>query len=284
MGEAKMARSDIPTEARLDDQVAVVTGGGRGIGRAAAMRLAEAGASVMVTARTASEIEETAEQIRAGAGVARAFPADVSDWHEVRRLARETEQTLGPADVVVVNAGVVEPVGDTWEVDPHGWEKNLAINLTGAFFTARAFLPSMVERDTGVLIFTSSGAATHTVAGWSAYCAAKAGLDHFVRNLAAELDQAELSIRAHTFYPGVVDTSMQKRIRQTPEETFPGVSKYRRYHEDGVLRPPEEPAALVWWLATRMAAEFHGRTVSIDDPETRRRLAKDLGVPRFSGR
>jgi NAD(P)-dependent dehydrogenase (short-subunit alcohol dehydrogenase family) len=279
-----MATSDSPKAARLDGQVAVVTGGGRGIGRAVAMRLAEAGARVMVTARTEAEIEETAEDIRAGAGVARAFPADVSDWHEVRRLVRETERAMGSADVVVVNAGVVEPVGDTWEVDPHGWEKNVTINLTGAFYTARAFLPSMVARDTGVLIFTSSGAATHPVVGWSAYCAAKAGLDHFVRNLAAELDERGLSIRVHTFYPGVVDTSMQKRIRQKSEETFPGVSKYRRYHETGVLRPPEEPAALVWWLATPMAAEFHGRTVSIDDPETRRRLAEDLGIPQFSGR
>jgi len=279
-----MATSDIPKAARLDGQVAVVTGGGRGIGRAVAMRLAEAGADVMVTARTEAEIAETAEESRAGAGVARAFPADVSDWHEVRRLVRETERALGPADVVVVNAGVLEPVGDTWEVDPHGWEKNVTINLTGAFYTARAFLPSMVARDKGVLIFTSSGAATHPVVGWSAYCAAKAGLDHFVRNLAAELDGRGLSIRAHAFYPGVVDTSMQKRIRQKSEETFPGVSKYRRYHETGVLRPPDEPAALVWWLATPMAAEFHGRPVSIDDPETRRRLAEDLGIPRFSGR
>jgi NAD(P)-dependent dehydrogenase (short-subunit alcohol dehydrogenase family) len=279
-----MATSEIPEEARLDGQVAVVTGGGRGIGRATAIRLAEAGARVMVTARTELEIEETAEQIREKGGSARAFPTDVSDWHEVRRLVRATKQALGPADVVVINAGIVEPVGDTWDVDPHGWEKNLTINLTGAFFTARAFLPSMVERDTGVLIFTSSGAATHPVVGWSAYCAAKAGLDHFVRNLVAELDEGGLSIRAHTFYPGVVDTSMQKRIRQKSEETFPGVSKYRRYHETGVLRPPEEPAALVWWLATPMAAEFHGRAVSIDDPEIRRRLAEDLGVPQFSGR
>lgn len=279
-----MATSEIPEEARLDGQVAVVTGGGRGIGRATAIRLAEAGARVIVTARTEPEIEETAEQIREKGGWARAFPTDVSDWHEVRRLVRATKQALGPADVVVINAGIVEPVGDTWDVDPHGWEKNLTINLTGAFFTARAFLPSMVERDTGVLIFTSSGAATHPVVGWSAYCAAKAGLDHFVRNLAAELDEGGLSIRAHTFYPGVVDTSMQKRIRQKSEETFPGVSKYRRYHETGVLRPPEEPAALVWWLATPMAAEFHGRAVSIDDPEIRRRLAEDLGVPQFSGR
>ncbi len=279
-----MAKDSVPTRARLDDQVAVVTGGGRGIGRAAAIRLADAGARVMVTARTESQIEETAEEIEAAGGTAGAFPADVSDWDAVRRLARETEDTLGAADIVVANAGVIEPVGDTWEVEPEAWAKNLAVNLTGVFYTVRAFLPAMVDRGAGVLVFTSSGAATHPVAGWSAYCAAKAGLDHFVRNLAAELDERELPIRAHTFYPGVVDTSMQREIRHTSKDVFSGVDKYQRYHQEGVLRPPEEPAALIWWLVTPMAAEFHGRPVSIDDPQIRRRLAEDLGVPRFSGR
>lgn len=279
-----MVRSDIPQEARLDGQIAVVTGGGRGLGRATAIRLAEAGVTVMVGARTESEIEETAEKIRAGGGSAQAFPVDVSEWQAVLELARETERAFGPADIVVANAGVIEPVGDTWTVDPRVWRKNLSVNLIGAFYTARAFLPSMVDRDAGILIFTSSGAATHPVAGWSAYCAAKAGLDHFVRNLAAELDGQGLSVRAHSFYPGIVNTSMQKRIRQKSKEEFQRVDRFRRYHESGALRPPEEPAALVWWLATPMAAEFHGRPVSIDDPETLRRLSEDLGVPRFAGR
>ena len=175
-------------------------------------------------------------------------------------------------------------MGDTWEVAPGAWGKNLDINLTGVFYTVRAFLPAMVDRNAGVLIFTSSGAATHPGVGWTAYCAAKAGLDHFVRNLAAELDERGLSIRAHPFYPGVVDTSMQERIRQTSKDAFPSVDRYRAYHEEGVLRPPEQVAALVWWLATPMAAEFNGRPVSIDDPEIRQRLADDLGVPRFPGR
>lgn len=277
-------RNDIPEKARLDGQVAVVTGSGRGLGRATALRLAAAGASVVVTARTESEIEETAAQIQANGGSARAVPSDVSDWEAMLRLRREAEDAFGPVDVVVANAGVIEPVDDTWKVEPRAWKKNLDVNLTGAFYTARAFLPSMVDRDAGVLIFTSSGAATHPVAGWSAYCAAKAGLDHFVRNLASELDRRGLPIRAHTFYPGIVDTSMQARIRQKSEEEFPRADQFRRYHETGALRPPEEPATLVWWLATPMAAEFHGRPVSIDDPEIRRRLADDLGVPRFPDR
>ena len=279
-----MGRDSIPERARLDHQVAVVTGGGRGIGRATAIRLAEAGASVIVSARTALEIEETAEEIEAMGGSARAFPADVSDWGAMSQLATETERAFGTPDIVVANAGVIEPVGDTWKVAPRAWAQNLDVNLTGVFHTVRAFLPAMVERGEGVLIFTSSGAATHPVVGWSAYCAAKAGLDHFVRNLAAELDERGLSIRAHSFYPGVVDTSMQKQIRQTSKEAFPRVDRFRDYHEEEVLRPPVEPATLVWWLATPMAAEFHGRPVNIDDPEIRRRLAEDLGGARFSGR
>ncbi len=279
-----MDSNDTPQRARLDGQVAVVTGGGRGLGRATAIQLARAGAGVVVTARTESEIEETADEIRGEGGSARAVPADVSDWETVLAMAAETVRAFGPADIVVANAGVVEPVGDTWDVAPRAWAKNLDINLTGAFYTARAFLPGMVERDSGVLIFTSSGAATHPVAGWSAYCAAKAGLDHFVRNLAAEFDQRGLSVRAHAFYPGVVDTSMQKRIRAKSTDEFPQADKYRHYHERGVLRPPDEPAALVWWLATPLAAEYHGRAVSIDDPDIRRRLAEDLDLPLFSGR
>lgn len=274
-----MGPNSIPERARLDGKVAVVTGGGRGIGRATAIRLAGAGAKVVVTARTETEISEVAGAIRRDGGAALAISADVSDWATVTSLVEETEAAFGPADVVVANAGVIEPVGPTWEVDAEAWADSLRINLTGAFFTARAFLPSMVERDGGALIFTSSGAASHPVVNWSAYCAAKAGLAHFVRNLLAEFDAFGVSVRAHAVIPGVVDTSMQRKIREKSEEAFPGVERYRAYHQQGVLRPPEEPAALIWWLATPMAADLSGHAASIDDPDVRWRLAEDLGIP-----
>lgn len=275
-----MGPNSIPERARLEGKVAVVTGGGRGIGRATAFQLAEAGARVVVTARTESEILEVAGAIRRGGGEARAISADVSDWEAVTALVQETEQTFGEADIVVANAGVIEPVGPTWEVDAEAWADNVRINLTGAFFAARAFLPSMVVRDAGVLVFTSSGAASHPVVNWSAYCAAKAGLAHFVRNLRAEFDAFGILVRAYTVIPGVVDTGMQRKIRQKSEEAFPGVERYRMYHERGVLRPPEEPAALIWWLATPMAADLEGHLANIDDPEIRRRMAEDLQVAR----
>lgn len=275
----------IRDEARLEGKVAVITGGGRGIGRAAARVLARAGAAVVVTARTATQVEETVEHIRRKGGRAQAFPADVSDWAAMERLAEETRQVFGPADVVVANAGAVHPVGDTWAVEPADWVQNVAINLTGAFYTTRAFLPTMVSRRRGVLIFVSSGAAVHPVPGSSAYCVAKAGLDHLARNVAAEVDQRELPIRVHILYPGIVDTAMQERLRRIPAEQFPLVDQFRSYHDHGWLRPPEEPATLIWWLATPMAADFHGQVVNIDDAGIRRRMAADLHtVPQGIGR
>jgi NAD(P)-dependent dehydrogenase (short-subunit alcohol dehydrogenase family) len=271
-------------EARLNGKVAVVSGGGRGIGRAAAALLARAGAAVVVAARTVQQVEETAEAIRQDGGRALAVPADVSDWSAVQRLAEETKRAFGPADIVVANAGIITPVGDTWEVEPEDWARNLNVNLTGAFYIARAFLPAMVERQSGILIFVSSGAATHPVSGWSAYCAAKAGLDHLARNLAAEVDQRGLSIRVHALYPGIADTAMQERIRGMSEDQFSQTARFRAYHADGWLRPPEEPGTLILWLATPMAADLHGQVVSMDDATIRNRIAADLSVPLFAAR
>lgn len=274
----------IPEAARLDGKAALVTGGGRGIGRATAIQLARAGADVVVTARTMEELEETVGTIAQEGGQARAISADVSDWTAMEELAQEAEAAFGPIDVVVANAGIIAPVGNTWEVAPDEWAKNVGVNLTGVFYTARAFLPGMVARRRGTLIFVSSGAATHPVRGWSAYCSAKAGVDHFARTLTAEIDEEELPIRIHFLYPGIVATAMQQKIRTMSEEEFSLVHKYRGYHQKGWLRPPEEPATLIWWLATPMAEAVHGQAVSIDDPRIRDRMARDLEIEPFEGR
>ncbi len=271
-------------EARLDDQVAVVTGAGRGIGRAAAILLARAGAAVGVTARTVEEIEGTAQRIRDEGGRALAVSADVSRWSEMERLEARVGRDLGPVDILVANAGVIEPVGDTWDVAPEAWAGNVGVNLTGVFYTVRAFLPALVARRRGVVILVSSGAASHPVPGWSAYCAAKAGVDHLARTLTAEIDQRDLPVRVHVMVPGVVDTSMQEQVRGMSKDRFAAVERYRAYHEHDVLRPPEEPGTVIWWLATSMAADLHGRVVNIDDAAVRSRVADDLGVPPFEAR
>jgi NAD(P)-dependent dehydrogenase (short-subunit alcohol dehydrogenase family) len=268
--------------ARLDGQVAVVVGASRGIGRAAAVRLASAGAAVAVISRGRAGLQETTAAVRSKGADVVALEGDVASWGSMLQAAEHVAQALGPPNIVVFTAGVLEPVGECWEVDPGKWAANIQVNLVGAFHTARAFLPAMVERGSGTLIFTSSGAAVHTEPGWSAYCAAKAGLDHFVRNLAAELHERGSFVRAHIFYPGIVDTGMQEEIRQMNESRFSDVARFREYQRRGLLRPPEEPAVVVWWLATPMAADLHGQPASIDDPAILGRISRDLGLPRFS--
>lgn len=269
---------------RLEGQVAVITGGGRGIGRAAAVELARAGAAVVVAARHEADIEETADLVRQAGGRVLAVPTDVSDWPSVQRLADKTREALGGTDILVVNAGVVEPAGDAWSVSPEDWASNVGINLTGAYFAFRAFAPLMLDKGGGVAIFVSSGAAGHVIPGWSAYCAAKAGLEHFVHTVAQEAREQGLALRLHAVRPGIVDTAMQNEVRGMSSDRFRGVARFRSFHEKGWLRPPGEPAALIHWLCTPMAADLDGQTADMDAPAVRRRVASDLGLPLFKGR
>ena len=122
---------------------------GEGIGRATALILARAGAAVAVAARTETEIAAVADEIREAGGQAMAVPTDVASWAAVQHLVDEVARAWGPADIVVANAGIVKPAEDTWHVAPEAWAQNVDVNLTGAFYTARAFLPAMLERGDG---------------------------------------------------------------------------------------------------------------------------------------
>jgi len=264
--------------ARLDGKVAVVTGGGRGIGRATALLLARAGATVVVASRRTADCEAVAASIREAAGRGFAVATDVTDWAAVEHLAAETIRLAGRPDIVVVSAGAIEAVGNTWEVPPGRWAEVVDINLVGAFNTVRGFVPGM---GAGVIVLVSSGAARSVTPGWSAYGAAKAGVDYLGRNLQAELDLRGLPILVHLVYPGIVDTAMQETVRGVSEERFPDVGRFRRWHEQGRLRQPEQPATLIWWLATGAATDLRGQVVDIDDADVRARMAADLGVAAF---
>lgn len=270
--------------ARLDGQTAVITGGSRGIGRAAAQQLAQAGAQVMVNARDADELQRTVALIQENGGRAAFTPGDVAVWEDMQHLAAATREAFGPADILVVNAGILTPVEDLWNTDPENWANNLQVNLIGAYYATRAILPEMVARRNGRIIYVSSGVASRAQPGWTAYCAAKAGLEHMARTLAAEIDRKDLPIKVLVLHPGVVDTSMQADIRELAADSFADIDKYRNLHQQGSLRPPDEPAALIWWLATNLANEYHGQVVRLDDGSIRRRISQDLHLPLFADR
>jgi NAD(P)-dependent dehydrogenase (short-subunit alcohol dehydrogenase family) len=270
----------------LENKVAIITGGGRGIGRATALALAGAGANVVVAARSRRAIEQVAEEIRSHGGQALAIPTDVSDAASVDLMVVQTLRASGRVDILVNNAGVIAPIGMTWEVPPLIWQRNVNVNLLGVFLCARAVLPHMIHQDPhenlrGKIINVSSGAANSVILGGGAYCAAKAGVDQFTRVLAAEVESH--SITVNSVYPGVVDTQMQAEIRHLPADRFPEWDRFESYYQMGQLRPPEEAAQLLLWLASPFTDDLTGQIIRGDDEKIRQRIAEDLGEVSFPG-
>ena len=152
-----MISDAIHQEIDLGGQVAIVTGGGRGIGSAIAQKLTKAGAAVAVVARSEDQLAETVTLIEGAGGRAIALPVDVTDQQAVERAVAETEQQLGPVDLLVNNAGVPGPPGPLWESDSGEWWWCIEVNLRGPFLCSRAVLPGMVARGRGRIITTASG-------------------------------------------------------------------------------------------------------------------------------
>src|SRR3954469_2297409 len=186
---------------RLDGQVVLITGGGRGIGRGIAQELADAGARVAVSARTVAQVEEVARET---GGLA--VEADVSDRAAVEALVGEGERELGPIDALVNNAGIVVWEQHAWEVDPDDWWHVFEVNVLGAYLCTRAVLPGMLERGSGRIVNTGSGAGYLPGSSSTAYLASKAALYRFGDTLAVQL--AGTPVAVFTISPGLVRTEM----------------------------------------------------------------------------
>ena len=143
----------------LTNQVAIVTGGGRGIGRAMARTLAGAGAQVAVVARSRNELEETVSEISAGGGRATAFPADVADADAIRSAIEEIERRMGPVDFLVNNAGILGPLRPLADSDPAAWWRGMEVNVRGPMLATHAVLPGMIARRRGRIVNVSSAGA-----------------------------------------------------------------------------------------------------------------------------
>jgi NAD(P)-dependent dehydrogenase (short-subunit alcohol dehydrogenase family) len=189
------------SETELAGRVALVTGGGRGIGRGIALELAGAGARVAVAARTREQVEATSAEV---GGVA--IEADVSDRADVERMVAQAEGELGPLDVLVNNAGIALWEENAWELEPEKWWRILEVNVLGVYLCCRTVIPGMIERGGGRIVNVASGAAYLPGSTSTAYSASKAAVHRFSETLATQL--APHGIPVFSISPGLVRTEL----------------------------------------------------------------------------
>lgn len=258
-----MDRNDAHQGIDLSGQVAIVTGGGRGIGRAIALALAKAGMAVAVVARTEEQISETVDLIVEAGGSAIAFPADVTDQQAIELLVAQVEQQMGPVDLLVNNAGIAGPGGPAWEADPDEWWRCIDINLHGPFLCARAVVPGMINRRRGRIVITASSSGLAPLPYASAYAISKCAVIRLVENLAAET--GEQGITAFSIHPGIVRTALMEFLAASPEDEKWFGGFFRKTLSDGSHIPPERAAELVVFLASGKADALSGCYIAVDD-------------------
>jgi NAD(P)-dependent dehydrogenase (short-subunit alcohol dehydrogenase family) len=240
-----------PTDA-LTGRRALVTGGNRGIGLACVRALADAGAAVVFTARSEAKVAEALAGLPAGV---EGRAVDATDRAGMAALLG------GGFDVMIVNAGVIEPIGALDAVPIDAWARTIEINLVAAFYAIQQAIPSMLARGGGTIVNLSSGAARGAMEGWSAYCASKAALAMVTQSVHKEF--GDRGIRVFGFAPGVVDTDMQGVIRAS------GINPVSRIPREN-LAPADAPARAIVWLCTPAADPLAGREVDIRHEDFRR--------------
>lgn len=234
----------------LSGQTAIVTGASRGIGEAAVRRLAKAGATVVLLARSGTEIEKIAREVGERAV---AQTCDVSIWENVEHAFASTLERFGSIDILVNNAGVIDPIARIEDADPLLWGQVVDINLKGVFHSIRAALPSMKGRG-GRIINISSGAATSALEGWSHYCSTKAAVLSLTQCVHKEY--AEHDIRCVGLSPGTVATGMQKSIAESKINPVSELDWSSHIS-------PESVAEAITWLCTDAARQYDGTDFSL---------------------
>lgn len=240
----------------MQGKVVAITGASRGIGAAAAREFAKAGARVVLLARSAEAVRALADELE---GVA--LPCDVGDWGQVAAAMAAIEARYGRLDVLINNAGVIDPIARLADADPAAWGAAVDINLKGVFHGCRAAVPMMKRQGAGTIINLSSGAAYNALEGWSAYCASKAGV--LMLTKALHLEEHGWGLRVLGLSPGTVATEMQVKIKAS------GINPVSAL-DPSVHIPADWPAKALLWMCGAGADAWLGDDVKLRDETVRR--------------
>ena len=246
--------------AEMQGKTVLITGASRGIGASAARVFVEAGANVALVARSDDAIADLTAELGERAI---AIPCDVSRYWEVETAVSACIEHFGGLDVLINNAGVIEPISHLATSDPQGWGAAIDINLKGVYHGMRAAMPVMMENGGGSILTISSGAASHPIEAWSHYCASKAGAAMLTR--CADKEGREHGLRAIGLSPGTVATEMQREIKKS------GINPVSQLDwEDHI--PPDWPARCLLWMCSAEADEWLGEEISLRDEEIRKKV------------
>jgi NAD(P)-dependent dehydrogenase (short-subunit alcohol dehydrogenase family) len=256
---------------RLQGKVAIITGGGKGIGKAVALAFAREGAAVVIASRTVSALEQTCEEITRNGGNAACFQTDVSDEKQVQRLVAETIRQFGQVDILVNNSGVSGPTSRVVDMDLSQWNETLAVDLTGSMLCAREVLKHMIQRRTGsvINIVSEGGRSADGRSGYplrAAYCCSKMGLIGLTETLSVEM--GEYGIRVNAVSPGPVlgeriRNVVEKRVAETGKTVEEMLKALAANNSLKRLATEEECAAVAVFLASEESSAVTGQTIPV---------------------
>jgi len=251
---------------RLRDDVVLVTGAGRGIGRAIALRCASEGARLVLAGRSLAPLEEVAGEVRAAGAEALVVSADVRDAGSTAAMAGRALEEFGRVDVLVANSGIAGPTAPLWEVSPEEWEETHAVNVRGVFLSCRAVLPSMIERRSGAVVVVGSMSGKRPLAKRTAYASSKTALIGLTRSLAWET--GPFGVRVNLISPGPV-SGLRLDAVQSAQAELSGrpVAEVRAEHLRNSplhrLVSPEQVADTVVFLSCAESAAVSGEDLNV---------------------
>ena len=250
----------------LQDKIAVVTGAGRGIGRAIALAYAKEGANLVLASRSREALEETQAMVEELGCKALVVPTDIRNEDSVYNLAEQALSFFGRVDILVNNSGITGPTTPLWNISLEDWEGTFAVNVTGVYLCCRAFIPAMIEKRSGCIIMISSMTGKRPLFGRTPYAGSKLALVGIARTLAWEV--GPYGIRVNVISPGAVEGERLKRVVRE-------IAASQGIIEDEALRqftsnsplgrvvPPEDIAAAAVFLASEKAASITGEDLNV---------------------